>query len=92
MGIVAIEAQTSGLKTLVSDGVPKAADCKLTLFKTLSIKNEDIKIWSQEILNCQISSSSILRNSYYDQIKESDYNIKFSAKKIENFYLSKIED
>lgn len=92
LGIVAIEAQASGLNTIVSDGVPKVADCKLSLFKTLSIKNEDLKVWSQEILNCQMSGSSISRNSYYDQIKESDYNIKFSAKKIESFYMSKIKE
>lgn len=92
LGIVAIEAQTAGLQTIVSDGVPKAADCGLGLFKTLDIKKEDVKKWSKAILSQLESYNSLSRNKFYNQIKESDYNIKFSAKKIEKFYLSKVED
>jgi len=92
LGIVAIEAQTAGLQTIVSDGVPKAADCGLGLFKMLGIKKEDVKKWSEAILNQLESYNSLSRSKFYNQIKESDYNIKFSAKKIEKFYLSKVED
>ena len=84
LGIVAVEAQASGLHCIASDNVPKAADIGNNLFHQLSLNDSDEK-WIQTI------------NKYIVPVKDrkekslssfnTDYNIKKIANQMENFYL-----
>lgn len=52
-GIVALEAQCAGTPCVVSDAVPKATDMGLNLISYKSL-DEDLNIWSQEIVNATL--------------------------------------
>lgn len=82
LGIVLIEAQAAGLKTLCSDTVPKEA--KVTdLIKYMSLKSSPEK-WAEEILSY---NDHYKRKNTSQQIESAEYAISSSAKKIESLYL-----
>ena len=79
-GIVNIEAQTAGLKCVVSDVVPEAANAAgLMVRKSL---DAPISEWVDEILNVPKE-----RKSQYEIIEEKGFNIKASAAMLERMYL-----
>ena len=81
-GIVNIEAQTAGLKCVVSDVVPEAANAAgLMVRKSLSAP---ISEWVDEILSVPKE-----RKSEHEVIEEKGFNIKASAALLEKMYLNR---
>ena len=78
LGIVLIEAQSTGLKCITSaDVVPieaKATD----LLEYVSL-NENEEYWAQKCINAFIESKEINRQKYSNEIEQSRYNIKIEA-------------
>lgn len=76
-----IEAQASGLRCVVSDGIPKEADVTgLVTFLPLA---DGAKKWAEVIL-CQ---KDYKRRSYMEELKVAGYDAETSAKKLEQYYL-----
>ena len=83
-GIVAIEAQASGLPTFVSDGVPD--DIMISNFiKKISLKTSP-SIWSDEIIKT-LKSSFLKRDSFVD-FSNSGFDIKSETAKLAEFYVN----
>lgn len=81
LGIVAVEAQASGLRCLVSDKIP--AEVQLTkLVEYLPIDN-GVEEWIHLIINSELGHRS--DESYH--IKEANYDIKQTTNIITKYYL-----
>ncbi|MDR1753722.1 MAG: glycosyltransferase [Eubacterium sp.] len=81
LGIVVIEAQSSGLYAVCSDKIPKEA--KITeLFVNLELKNADI--WAEKIL--EIKNKNSERKNMKGEIEAAGYDINNSAKVLEQIY------
>lgn len=85
MGIVAIEAQASGLPSLISSKVPKEINI------TDLVENIDISvspsIWVESILKW--IHKKINRSAYFQNLKNSPFDIYKTVKDLENIYSSK---
>ena len=82
LGMVAIEAQTSGLPVICSTQVPaEVAITDLVKFCPLSASAAD---WAEFILGHRVSE----RKDTTDEIRNSGYDIATEAKKLEEFYLN----
>lgn len=80
LGMVAIEAQVSGLPCVVSTEIPLIAKiCDNINFIDL---NEDIEKWVNAILNTSCNK----RIGYKKEANENGYDIKEEANKLEQFY------
>lgn len=82
LGIVAIEAQISGLFCLVSDRVPKEVQISNNI-KFFSLDDNN-KVWAKEIKK----QSKTQRNLQIDKEKSSLYDINIQAEKLEEIYLN----
>ncbi len=86
LGLVAIEAQISGLPVLASSNVPAAAGCT-DRFYSMDLELGE-KVWAAEIEH--IISESKNRISLNEKEKQlfqnKGYDIKFEAEKLEQFY------
>lgn len=82
LGIVAVEAQASGLSCLISDGVPMA--CKATDLIVQLPLSVGAKQWADEVLK----TSDILRRNTMEEIIRSGFDITENALWLENYYLS----
>lgn len=81
-GIVALEAQASGLPCLISDKVP--IECKKTdLVYQMKLSDASDK-WADKL----VELSKIERKNTYEEIRESGFDIKANAEKLEEFYLN----
>lgn len=81
LGIVAIEAQASGLPCVLSDAVPNEA-----LLTDLVVKmslNVSPSKWSDVI----DKHSEMIRKNTYDEIRLAGYDIKDNSKKLQDYYL-----
>ena len=87
LGIVAVEAQASGLFCLASLGVPAAADVGIGLFERLSLA-EGEEAWCDRIRVALDSADSGKRAERSAMAFDTDYNIHKVAKMSEDFYLS----
>ncbi len=76
-----IEAQVSGLRCFVSEGVPRESD-KTGLVSFLSL-DEGPDYWAKQIAD----NIEYRRNSHLDDIIKAGYDAPTSAKKLEQFYL-----
>ncbi|WP_298366210.1 glycosyltransferase family 1 protein [uncultured Lutibacter sp.] len=81
-GIVAIEAQASGLKTFVSDSLPKEIFITNNIFK-ISL-NKTAKQWANIIYNNQ---NKLEREDQYKIVANEGYDIKSNVIKLQKFYL-----
>ena len=82
LGIVAIEAQASGLPCLISDKVP--IECKKTdLVRQISL-NASANIWA----TAAIDAAKIDRRSTYEEIKNAGFDIAENARKMQQYYLN----
>lgn len=84
LGMVLVEAQVSGLPCYASTEVPKIA--KVTENVDFLDLDCDPKIWATLILNHDENE----RRNYIDEISSKGYNIKIENKRLEDYYLSKI--
>lgn len=87
LGIVAIEAQAAGLPVLASDTIPQETNITKNI-KYLNL-DEGIEKWSSAITQ---TINSFQRTDEYDAIVESGYDIRQSAKELENFYIKKVKE
>lgn len=79
-----VEAQTCGLPCVKSDKVPE--ECILTNGLVTTKKLSDSpKNWASHILNIDVSN----RQSHNNEIISNGYDIKTTAKRLEDFYLEK---
>lgn len=81
LGIVAIEAQTSGLNCIVSDSIPKQCDMGLSLVyrKPLVIKE-----WVDSILSLKKEKVLVDRN----KLLNSNFNIERNCEQLEKIYMN----
>ncbi len=86
LGIVAIEAQASGLNCLVSDAVPKEVNITPLLEYAALEKGTDY--WASQILDCQISKN---RDDAYIEVKKQGYDIKENTEWLKKFYFNCIK-
>ena len=87
LGIVAVEAQASGLYCLASLGVPAAADIGVGLFERLSL-SENEKIWVEKVETALKRADVGEREEYSRRAFDTEYNIRKVAKMAEEFYLN----
>ena len=77
-----IEAQVSGLRCFVSEGVPRESD-KTGLVSFLPLE-KGVSFWTSRILN----EISYQRRSHIDDITIAGYNAAISALRLQEFYIS----
>lgn len=83
LGIVAIEAQTSGLQTIVSDTLPN--EVKITnLLNFISLKKDE-KEWAEIIKNIDFEK----RKNLALEIKNTGYSIKDTSSFLEDYYIKR---
>ena len=83
LGIVAVESQAAGLRTLCADTVPtEAAVTELAEYLSLDDPKEK---WADTILSY---NSGYERKNMSAEIKNARYDIRQSAKQLEEIYLS----
>ncbi len=82
LGIVAIEAQTSGLNCLVSDALP--SEVKVTELLEYIHLDKGVDYWSSRIQKYQIQEE---RNKAYLKVKKQGYDIKENAEWLKDFYV-----
>lgn len=90
LGIVAIEAQASGLSCILSENVPKDADVKINQCYFMTITDDNVSNWIYKIENIRNTCNITNRKDSYDLIRQTKYDIHYSAKMIENFYINTI--
>ena len=81
LGIVAIEAQASGLPCVISDSIPN--DCDLTDLVTRVSLTQSANTWAEKILT--VSQSP--RRDTYQTIADGGYTIAENARWLQNYYL-----
>lgn len=81
LGIVAIEAQASGLPTVVSDGVPK--DVLLTEKAIMLELGKGCEYWADEILKLSVKTDRLTSQQC---IIEAGFDIHNEAKKLTDFF------
>lgn len=87
LGIVAVEAQASGLMCIASENVPKEADIGTGMFKRIGLKEMD-HVWENAIYE---SFNITERQSKSEASLKSNYNIYNVAAEAERFYLYVVE-
>ena len=83
--MVGVEAQASGLPCVFSDAITREVDIVGCPYLSLQ---EDVETWAKAAIRLAGKKE---RRSYPSELDELGYNIKLEAKKLENFYLSKIK-
>ena len=83
LGIVLVEAQTSGLKCVYSDQVPMEADCNTAQNIRLSLKATAYE-WAKQV--CSVNE----RADNKAVIRQNGYEISLAAKELTEFYISVI--
>ena len=91
LGIVNIEAQASGLTTLVSDKIPEEAYVT-ELITAIKIK-KSLAEWGDKILSLnQNKNREINKEKYINEIRENGYDINLEGKKLESLYLELLKE
>lgn len=88
LGMVLIEAQTSGLPVIASESIPTEANIT-HLFNSLDVASGPTE-WAQKIIS--ITKDKEERVSMKNEVDDSGYEIRSSAEKLEEFYMSKLEE
>lgn len=81
LGIVALEAQATGVKCILSDKVP--VETNMGGAEYISLQT-DCKQWASAILNCEKKHN---RNSYLSNLIKNGYSIKESVEALQNYYI-----
>lgn len=82
LGMVVIEAQAAGLKTIVSEQIPEEA--KVTELLEYCNLKQTAKQWASTILKYK---NGYFRENTYKQIRSSGYDIKKVSKNLEELYI-----
>lgn len=82
LGIVAIEAETNGLKVIATDTIPEEADMKIGNFYSAPLKNIDR--WNE--LMDELPYNNRMRHDFSECAFNSEYNIRSVTQKIESIY------
>ena len=85
LGIVAIEAQATGLPTLCSENVPEEAN-QTDLFNKLNLF-DGIDTWINKIIELKDKKYENTREDYTEKLRLAGYDAKDSAKRLEDIYL-----
>lgn len=83
LGIVAVEAQVSGLPVVASTGVAKEANITNNI-QNIDL-NDSIDTWKEAICKSNVES----RNSVEKIVRNSKFDVKNNAKFLQEFYLKK---
>lgn len=81
LGIAAIEAQAAGLRTIVSNNVPR--EVRITNLVEYMSFDEGPEKWAEEILR----DMDYKRRDTYKEIVDSGFDVKSSVRTLENLYL-----
>ena len=84
LGIVAIEAQTAGLKTFVSENIPEEANIS-ELFERIPLEKKTE--WVNKIEN-YIETNGNIRKDMSEIVREKGYDSEDSARKLEYIYMN----
>lgn len=87
LGIVFVEAQINGLGCVTSDNVPREVNI-LDKIEYLALE-EGAEIWAKRIDEI-INNMKRDRTTDIQRVRDAGYDIKIEAKKLQDFYLSKI--
>ncbi|RCW53388.1 glycosyltransferase family 1 protein [Halanaerobium sp. ST460_2HS_T2] len=82
-GIVALESQAAGAKTIISDEVPEEINIT-DLVKRISL-DKSTKHWADIVLKFKDYNNN---RDYYKQIVDAGYDIQNTAEELQNFYLN----
>jgi glycosyltransferase EpsF len=83
LGIALIEAQTNGLPSVVSEGIPKEADvANAAVFCGL---DEPPSEWAK----CIYELKDVCRKDYLSNVRSAGYDVRFEAKKLQEFYVTR---
>ena len=86
LGVVLVEAQTNGLYCFASARIPQ--ECKISnRIEFLSI--EDATLWAENILD---NGTQVERATCWEEIADTRFDIKSSAKKLQAYYLGDKND
>lgn len=85
LGIVAIEAQATGLQTICSENIPEEAN-QTELFHKLNL-SDDVDTWVNKVLELKEIHN---REEYSNKLKIAGYDAKNSARSLERIYLEGI--
>ena len=85
LGIVLVEAQASGLPCVFSDTIPTDVDLIPQLVRRVSLRDGN-ELWADKILDC--SGPEISREDCWEKVAAEGYDIRESARKLQDFYLS----
>lgn len=88
LGIAVVEAQASGLPCIISDSIPDECNMVNDLVIKLNLK-DPISEWADTIINV---SKQINRVDTSKKICDAGYDIKETAKWLEDFYLEKYKN
>ena len=86
LGIVAVEAQTSGLPCVVSQNVPSKVDIGANLVNFLELE-DSVGKWASAILDVEM----VTRKSCLLELQEAGYDISELTDKLEQFYIGEFE-
>lgn len=78
--VTMVEAQSSGIKCVISDGVP--SQCIMTENVEVIPLAEDADLWAEKVLTYK----SYERKDMYEEIVSAGFDIKANAKELEEFY------
>ena len=81
LSVASVEAQASGLPTIISDGVP--IECKITDLVEVMPLSEHAEAWANKLLELRKNQ----RKNTFEQIKTAGFDIAENAKKLQQFYI-----
>lgn len=85
-GIAILEAQAAGLRTFVSDYIPR--EVKVTNLVQFVSLNKNARYWANKIIECNTNYN---RKNTYILIEEVGYDLKSSATHIRNLYYNELK-
>ena len=85
LGIVAIEAQASGIPSICSNRLPD--EVKLTPLIELVSLEDSAELWAKKVI--KKSQSRYKRDNMYDFIVNAGFDMKTVAQEMEKYYLFK---
>lgn len=80
LGIVALEAQCSGLRCVISERIPSSVDMKVGLIDVVNLNDKEL--WVEKLLG-----RNTCRSSHSDAVRKGGYDVTENARKLQQFYI-----